>query len=219
MTCQPKKSCGAGCKFSYGYYKAKGRVGKTPKFGAQIFFSNKGTEADINHTGIVVDIKGDTVYTIEGNKNNKVSECSYKTNNVKIYGYGYPYYDDEIKSETLPLEPMKYEPIKPKTLNDIDTVARQVIAGQWGNDPERSKRLTNAGYNASDVQKQVNLILNSMKPTEPTYTMYLVQSGDTLWDIAKKCLGSGTRYKEIKDLNGLKSDVIRVGMKLKIPKR
>ena len=43
--------------------------------------------------------------------------------------------------------------------------------------------------------------------------------GDTLWEIAKKYLGSGSRYKEIVSLNGLKSNVIYSGMKLKIPSK
>lgn len=46
---------------------------------------------------------------------------------------------------------------------------------------------------------------------------YQVQSGDTLWKIAQKQLGSGSRYKEIMELNGLKSDVIYPGMKLRLP--
>lgn len=46
---------------------------------------------------------------------------------------------------------------------------------------------------------------------------YTVNKGDTLWDIAKKYLGSGTRYTEIVKLNGLKTSVIIVGQKLKIP--
>ena len=46
---------------------------------------------------------------------------------------------------------------------------------------------------------------------------YTVKSGDTLWGIAKKILGSGERYVEIVKLNGLKTSVINVGQKLIIP--
>ena len=46
---------------------------------------------------------------------------------------------------------------------------------------------------------------------------YTVKKGDTLWDIAKKYLGDGSRYPEIKTLNDLKSNVIYSGWKLKIP--
>ncbi len=48
---------------------------------------------------------------------------------------------------------------------------------------------------------------------------YTVRRGDSLWMIAKKQLGRGTRYKEIMALNGLTSDLIRAGQKLKLPKK
>ena len=53
--------------------------------------------------------------------------------------------------------------------------------------------------------------------TEETYRIHTVVKGDTLWDIAKMYLGNGSRYPEIKTLNGLKSNVIYSGWKLKIP--
>ena len=51
------------------------------------------------------------------------------------------------------------------------------------------------------------------------YRIHTVVHGDTLWAIAKKYLGNGSRYKEIVSLNGLKSNVIYSGMKLKIPNK
>lgn len=47
--------------------------------------------------------------------------------------------------------------------------------------------------------------------------IYTVYPGDNLWKIAEKELGDGTRYGEIRSLNGLTSNAIRVGMKLLIP--
>lgn len=38
----------------------------------------------------------------------------------------------------------------------IDTIAREVLRGDWGNGVERKKRLTAAGYDYSAVQKRVN---------------------------------------------------------------
>lgn len=58
----------------------------------------------------------------------------------------------------------------------------------------------------------------SAKPAE-TYRIHTVVHGDTLWAIAKKYLGNGSRYKEIVSLNGLKSNVIYSGIKLKIPNK
>ena len=54
---------------------------------------------------------------------------------------------------------------------------------------------------------------SSDKESVRTYT---VQKGDTLWGIAKKYLGNGSRYSEIKRLNGLTSDTINVGQVLKL---
>lgn len=46
---------------------------------------------------------------------------------------------------------------------------------------------------------------------------YTVVAGDSLWGIAQKKLGNGSRYKEIMSLNGLTSTSIRPGQKLKLP--
>lgn len=42
----------------------------------------------------------------------------------------------------------------------IETLAREVIRGDWGNGQERYNRLTNAGYNYQQVQDRVNQILS-----------------------------------------------------------
>ena len=41
----------------------------------------------------------------------------------------------------------------------VDQVAKEVIEGKWGNGADRKKRLTEAGYNYSEVQKKVNKLL------------------------------------------------------------
>ena len=46
-----------------------------------------------------------------------------------------------------------------KTINNLDEIAQEVIQGKWGNGQERVNRLTNAGYNYSEIQKKVNEIL------------------------------------------------------------
>ena len=57
------------------------------------------------------------------------------------------------------------------------------------------------------------------KAQEATGRTYTVVRGDSLWGIASKLLGKGSRYKEIKTLNGLKSDTITAGQVLKIPEK
>lgn len=51
----------------------------------------------------------------------------------------------------------------PKT---IDEVALEVLAGKWGNGPDRKAKLQNAGYNYDEVQTKVNAILNGTAVTE-----------------------------------------------------
>lgn len=48
--------------------------------------------------------------------------------------------------------------------------------------------------------------------------IYNVKSGDTLWQIAKRQLGDGSRYTEIASLNNIKNpNLITVGQELKLP--
>jgi len=52
---------------------------------------------------------------------------------------------------------------------------------------------------------------------DASYSSYTVLSGDSLYRISRRLLGSGVRYTEIKALNGLTSNIIHVGQVLKIP--
>ena len=44
-------------------------------------------------------------------------------------------------------------------LKSVDEVAREVIAGKWGNGADRKTRLTQAGYDYSAVKARVNQLL------------------------------------------------------------
>lgn len=48
---------------------------------------------------------------------------------------------------------------------------------------------------------------------------YTVVKGDSLWSIAQKQLGKGSRYTEIVKLNGLKTNMIYAGQVLKMPQK
>jgi LysM repeat protein len=55
--------------------------------------------------------------------------------------------------------------------------------------------------------------------SDAAYETYVVVKGDSLWKIAATRLGNGSRYPEIKSLNGLTSDTIFAGQRLKVPKK
>ena len=104
LLCQPKKSCGAGCKYSAQYYKNAGRWFDKPEVGDQIFFYVGG---DINHTGIVTKVDDKKVYTTEGNSGDMVKDHSYSLSNPKIAGYGRPAWNDDVVSDPVePAEPV-----------------------------------------------------------------------------------------------------------------
>ena len=48
-------------------------------------------------------------------------------------------------------------------------------------------------------------------------TVYRVQPGDCLFAIAQKLLGSGDRYPEIKALNGMTTNILLPGHRIRIP--
>ena len=73
-----------------------------------------------------------------------------------------------------------------------------------------------AGVNTWTAIDNLKVVSGAVK-VEETYRIHTVVHDDTLWGIAKKYLGDGNRYPEIVKLNGLKSNVIYSGNKLKIP--
>jgi GH25 family lysozyme M1 (1,4-beta-N-acetylmuramidase) len=53
----------------------------------------------------------------------------------------------------------------PTPLKSVDEVAQEVIAGQWGCDPDRRNSLIAAGYDADAVQAKVNALLGTSYDT------------------------------------------------------
>ena len=104
---------------------------------------------------------------------------------------------------------------KPSTESNIAKktvaeIAKEVLAGKWGNGADRKARLVAAGYDYKAVQDAVNEKLS--KPVEPVY--HTVQAGETLARIANMY---NTTYTAIAKLNGIENpNLIREGQKLRI---
>lgn len=119
-----------GCGEMIAKLQSKGLLRNTPCEGGPIFFT-------FSHTGIVTDIKDNRVYTLEGNANNMVMRRSYKISDPAIACYS-------------------------EIFNPVDTlhnVALRVIAGKYGNYPERKQNLESDGYDYYEVQAVVNHLL------------------------------------------------------------
>ncbi|MBQ9141165.1 MAG: LysM peptidoglycan-binding domain-containing protein [Lachnospiraceae bacterium] len=102
---------------------------------------------------------------------------------------------------------------KPTTpQKSIDELAKEVLAGKWGNGNDRKNALTNAGYNYSAVQARVNELVKGSSESKAEY--YTVKSGDTLSGIAKKY---GTTYQKLAQMNGIKNpNIIYAGQKIRV---
>ena len=104
---------------------------------------------------------------------------------------------------------------KPSTESNIAKktvaeIAKEVLAGKWGNGADRKARLVAAGYDYKAVQDAVNEKLS--KPVEPVY--HTVQAGETLARIANMY---NTTYTAIAKLNGIDNpNLIHAGQKLRI---
>lgn len=55
----------------------------------------------------------------------------------------------------------------PVPKKSTDEIAKEVIAGKWGNGAERKQKLTDAGYDYSVIQEAVNSKLNNVVPEKP----------------------------------------------------
>ena len=51
------------------------------------------------------------------------------------------------------------ELVKGSGKKSVDAVAKEVVAGKWGNGEDRKKRLQAAGYDYGAVQKKVNELM------------------------------------------------------------
>ncbi len=117
------------------------------------------------------------------------------------------YDPDEVQKRVN--EILKQNNAKPS--KSISEVAKDAIAGKYGNDPERRKKLAAEGYDPSVVQAEVNRQLKSSGST-PTY--YKVQPGDTLSELAEKY---GTTVKQLQSWNGISNaNLIYVGQKIRV---
>ena len=99
------------------------------------------------------------------------------------------------------------------TKKSVEEIAKEVLAGKWGNGTERKNRLVSAGYDYNAVQTRVNQLCGNAASAEVYYT---VRSGDTLSAIAGRY---GTSVSAIQKLNSsLIKNVnhIEIGWKIRV---
>lgn len=217
---------GAGCTQAAGYYKAAKRYDKNPKVGDQIFFD--GTAGAFVHTGIVIAVTADTVTTVEGNSQNKVSRNIYQRTHKTINGYGHPRYDAEPAPEPKPEpkpEPSEKEPVL-KAGDRLELIreplytassSKTAVSRVTGSYFVWSPTVVNGKIRITNARSRVGINGQVTGWIEKPYavTTYTVKAGDTLSKIAK---AYNTSVKKLAELNNIQNvDLIRVGQVLKVP--
>lgn len=148
------------CK-SMGIWIEDGSI--VPKAGDIIFYnwddSSQPNDGYADHVGIVESVGGYTITVIEGNMSERVGRRNIRIGHGNIRGYARPRYSNS--GSTTPVKPSA------PAHKDITTIAREVIAGKWGNGEDRKNRLQSAGYDFNAVQAEVNRILSGA-PARPT---------------------------------------------------
>lgn len=86
---QPLNGCGAGCTWSMRYYKQAGRFFASPEVGDQIFYTKDGGNTSY-HTGLVVEVHGNIIKTVEGNSSDRVAEHCFNYRQSYVAGFGRP---------------------------------------------------------------------------------------------------------------------------------
>ena len=132
---------------------------KTPQSGDLIFFLYDGCpiidKYSCSHIGIVEAVSGNTITTLEGNVDAtgsdwaETSTFKRKTRYISdssVHSFFRPFWKDNSGTEN-------YIPENKKTIKEL---VKEVIAGKWGSGDNRKNKLTQAGYNYSEIQKEVN---------------------------------------------------------------
>ena len=101
-----------------------------------------------DHIGTVESVSGSTITVIEGNYSNSVKRRTMQVNGKYIRGYITPNYDADGGNASTPTDK-----------KSVTEIAKEVIAGKWGNGADRKAKLEGAGYDYNAVQKKVNELL------------------------------------------------------------
>ncbi len=144
-----------------------------------------------DHIGTVESVSGNTITVIEGNYSNAVKRRTLQVNGKYIRGYITPKYD-AAGAESKPAAGKK----------SVAKIAKEVIAGKWGNGENRKARITAAGYDYNTVQKEVNAQLSgSATKTTKSVTEVAKEVIAGKWgngqDRKKKLTAAGYNYAAV----------------------
>lgn len=156
-----------------------------------------------DHVGIVKSVSNGVIHVLEGNKSNTVGNRDISVNGRYIRGFITP----------------KYAVSTPNTeKKSVSEIAKEVLAGSWGNGDDRKNRLKAAGYDYQTVQKEVNRLAGKTSTPKPSKSIATVAQEvvNGLWgngaDRKAKLEAAGYNYTEVQNAVNtlLKPDLTKV---------
>ena len=212
-------------KLTTGYYRVREVwEDEASQFGAYRLLANAKAKCDENPGSRVFDNDGNVIYPEEA-----VPDTGADENEEKAVVEDIPAEkeaEDEVDENEFPTAeelPATIAYGKLKTLMNIrkkPSLDAEVVAVYKKNALVEVVQFCDGWLKikCAEAEAGVAYVLNSADTYAFTAgRIYTVVPGDNLWKIADKELGSGSRCADIRVLNGLTSNAIRVGMKLLIP--
>lgn len=148
---KPYNIYNASCTWAKKAYQSVGRLSKAPAVGAQVFFLNK-VGGEVSHTGMIVEITGDELVTVEGNINNNVVSRRFKLDDPILDSFGLPFYEeDEPEDDDIEVSKEEIEEL----LQQVDN-ASELISGAYN-------KLKDAGANLTAALLQLDAVKEALK--------------------------------------------------------
>ena len=211
----------------------------TPKQGDLILYDWDDTgsgdaTSGADHIGIVVSVSGKSIKVIEGNNGDAVAYRTIQVNGRYIRGFVTPKYGSKATGTSSSTTQTPTTSTTEYKVGDLvqfaggkHYVSASAASGTTVKAGPAKITAISAGAkhpyhiihtdSTSTVYGWVDASTISAGSSSTVERVYTVQAGDSLWAIAQRELGNGSRWQEISKLNGLTSTTIRVGQKLKLP--
>lgn len=147
-----------------------------------------------DHVGVVVSVSGSTIRVIEGNKSNTVGYRNLAVNGKYIRGFITPKFSKKATSSTS-------SGSDSGSKKSVAEIAKEVIAGKWGNGDARKSALKAAGYDYDAVQKEVNSQLKGTSTATKSVTEVAKEVIAGEWgngnDRKKRLEAAGYNYSKV----------------------
>ena len=116
-----------------------------------------------DHVGLVASVSGNTIRVIEGNMSNTVGYRNLNVNGRYIRGFITPKFSTKATSSGSGTAGTSGK-------KSVSEIAKEVIAGKWGNGDARKSAIKAAGYDYDAVQAEVNKQLKGSSKTTKSVT-------------------------------------------------